>query len=65
MIHRFSSRRQRLGESFLAERLRGAQSYDRIAGFFSSPILEVAGEELQSVSGTVRLVCNSVIEASA
>ena len=63
MIHRFSSRRQRLGESFLAERLRGARSYDRIAGFFSSSILEVAGEELQSVSGTVRLVCNSVIDA--
>jgi len=46
MIHRFSPRRQRLGESFLAERLRGAQSYDRIAGFFSSSILEVADEEL-------------------
>jgi superfamily II DNA or RNA helicase len=63
MIHRFSSRRQRLGESFLAERLRGAQSYDRIAGYFSSSILEVAGEELESVSGTVRMVCNSVIDA--
>ncbi|MCF7997124.1 MAG: helicase SNF2, partial [Chromatiaceae bacterium] len=63
MVNRFSSRRQRLGESFLAERLRGAQSDDRIAGFFSSSILEVAGEELQSVSGTVRLICNSVIDA--
>jgi hypothetical protein len=50
----FSSRRRRLDHSFLAERLRGAQGYDRIAGFFSSSILEVAGEELESVSGTVR-----------
>ena len=59
MIHRFSSRRCRLDHSFLAGRLRGAQRYDRIAGFFSSSILEVAGEELESVSGAVRLVCNS------
>jgi superfamily II DNA or RNA helicase len=62
-INRFSSRRRRLDHSFLAERLRGARRYDRIAGFFSSSILEVAGEELESVSGTVRLVCNSIIDA--
>jgi superfamily II DNA or RNA helicase len=61
MIKRFSSRRDRLDHSFLAERLRGAQRYDRIAGFFSSSVLEVAGEALESVSGSVRLVCNSVI----
>jgi superfamily II DNA or RNA helicase len=63
MLNRFSSRQQRLDHSFLAERLRRARSYDRIAGFFSSSILEVAGEELESVSGPVRLVCNSVIDA--
>ncbi|MFB1485900.1 MULTISPECIES: hypothetical protein [unclassified Thiocapsa] len=62
MINRFSSRRRRLDHSFLAERLRGAQGYDRIAGFFSSSIMEVAGEELESVSGPVRLVCNSIID---
>lgn len=62
MIHRFSSRRQRLDRSFLGERLRGARGYDRIAGFFSSSLLEVAGEELESVSGTVRLVCNSGLD---
>ena len=55
MLNRFSSRRQRLDHSFLVERLRGAQSYDRIAGLFSSSILEVAGEKLESVSGPVRL----------
>jgi hypothetical protein len=44
-MHRHSSRRvPSLGKSFLAERLRGAHSYDRIAGYFSSSILEVAGE---------------------
>ncbi|MDG4596169.1 MAG: helicase-related protein [Candidatus Contendobacter sp.] len=62
MIHRFSSRRCRLDHSFLAGRLRGAQRYDRIAGFFSSSILEVAGEELESVAGPVRLVCNSGLD---
>ena len=62
MIHRFSSRHRRLDHSFLTARLRGASAYDRIAGFFSSSILEVAGEELESVTGTVRLVCNSVID---
>ncbi len=61
-MNRFSSRRHRLDRSFLAERLRGAQGYDRIAGFFSSSILEVAGEELESVSGPVRLICNSIID---
>lgn len=62
MIHRFSSRRCRLDRSFLAERLRGARRYDRIAGFFSSSILEVAGEELESIAGPVRLVCNSGLD---
>ena len=61
MIDRFSSRRHRLDQSFLAEPLRGAQCYDRIARFFSSSILEVPGEELESVAGSVRLVCNSII----
>ena len=59
MITRYSSRRQRLDRSFLAERLRGAQRYDRIAGYFSSSLLEVAGEELELVAGQIRVVCNS------
>lgn len=59
MINRFSSRRHRVDRSFLNERLRNARSYDRIAGYFSSSILEVAGEELESVSGKVRIICNS------
>lgn len=59
MITRFSSRRQHLDRAFLADRLKGAQSYDRIAGYFSSSLLEVAGEEIESISGKVRVICNS------
>jgi len=62
-MQRHSSRRvPSLGKSFLAERLRGARSYDRIAGYFSSSILEVAGEELESMSGKVRIICNSELD---
>lgn len=59
MIYRYSSRRQRLDKAFLDEKLRDALAYDRIAGFFTSSILEVAGEAIESVKGVVRVVCNS------
>ena len=59
MIERHSSRRRPLDAGFLTDRLVGAKSYDRIAGYFSSSILEVAGEALESVQGTIRVVCNS------
>lgn len=59
MLHRFSSRRQSLDRSFLAARLGNARSYDRIAGYFSSSLLELVGEALDSVQGTIRVVCNS------
>ena len=61
MIERHSSRRRPLDAGFLTERLTGARSYDRIAGYFSSSILEVAGEALESVEGKIRVVCNSVL----
>lgn len=63
LIRRFSSRRQRLDRSFLTERLAGAKSYDRIAGYFCGSILETAGEALESVQGTIRVVCNSGLRA--
>ena len=59
MIKRHSSRRQPLDRGFLAQRLAGAKGYDRIAGYFSSSILEVAGEALEAVEGKIRVVCNS------
>ena len=58
-IRRFSSRRQKLDKSFLAARLTGAQAYDRIAGYFCGSIIETAGEALESVTGPIRVVCNS------
>ena len=61
MLNRYSSRRRRLDAGFLDTRLAGARSYDRIAGYFSSSILEVAGEALQGVAGPVRVVCNSAL----
>lgn len=62
LINRFSSRVKRLDRVFLNEKLKNAKSYDRIAGFFSSSILEIAGEEIESISGTVRLICNACLE---
>ena len=59
MIQRHSSRRQPLDAAFLTACLANAKGYDRIAGYFSSSILEVAGEALDTVQGQVRVVCNS------
>ena len=59
MIQRHSSRRHPLDAAFLTVRLANAKGYDRIAGYFSSSILEVAGEALETVEGKIRLVCNS------
>jgi hypothetical protein len=65
MIQRFSSRRSPL-KDFLAARLHEARRYDRIAGFFSSSLLEVAGEALERMTPEggktcVRVVCNSCL----
>lgn len=59
MVKRYSSRNEKLDEAFLNKKLVKAKSYDRIAGYFCSSILEVAGEAIEAVSGTVRVVCNS------
>src|SRR5699024_6929720 len=40
-----------------------AKSYDRIAGYFSSSILEVAGEDIEKVNGKVRIICNSDLDS--
>ena len=64
MISRHSSRRQALDASFLTARLAGALRYDRIAGYFSASILEVAGEALENIEGKIRVVCNSALSLS-
>ncbi|MDN5871100.1 MAG: hypothetical protein L0H73_10345 [Nitrococcus sp.] len=58
-ITRFSSRRRPLDAAYFNDTLAGARSYDRIAGYFSSSILEIAGEAIDKVTGRVRVVCNS------
>ena len=59
MITRYSSRRESISDSLLNERLKEAKSYDRIAGYFRSSIFEVAGESIDSISGKIRVICNS------
>lgn len=61
MIQRFSSLRQRLDHVFLADRLQGARSYKRIAGYFRSSILELVGEQIEGIKD-VRIVCNSELD---
>jgi hypothetical protein len=58
-MQRYSSRRKGLDKDFINQKLKGAVSYDRIAGFFRSSILEVAGEALEKLEGTIRVVCNT------
>lgn len=62
MLQRHSSRRTRLDQSVLNQRLEGAVSYDRIAGYFRSSLFEVAGEALSKVAGPIRIICNSDID---
>lgn len=62
MLQRHSSRRTRLDQSVLNQRLAGAVSYDRIAGYFRSSLFEVAGEALAQVTGPIRIICNSDID---
>lgn len=59
MIHRYSSRITRLDQSFLNDKLKKAANYDRIAGYFSSSILEIAGESIHEMDGRIRIICNS------
>lgn len=56
-IRRFSSHTHRLDASFLLQHLKGAKSYKRIAGYFTSSLFEVAGEVLEDIP-EVRIVCN-------
>ncbi len=61
-LRRFSSRRQRLDHAFLNEKLKGARSYRRIAGYFRSSIFELVGEEIAGIP-KVQVICNSELDA--
>lgn len=50
--------------AFLRRRLPNALSYDRIAGYFSSSLLPLIQEQLDSVQQKTRLVCNSHVTGS-
>lgn len=60
-LTRFSSRHGRLDQAFLADRLRGATTYDRIAGYFRSSIFELVGEEIDTIK-KVRIVANADLD---
>lgn len=61
LISRFSSRNQRLSHVFLKDRLKGAATYDRIAGYFRSSIFDLIHEEISTI-GRVRIVCNADLD---
>lgn len=56
-IRQFFSRAHRLDSSFLLEHLKGARSYKRIAGYFTSSLFEVANELLEAIP-EFKIVCN-------
>lgn len=60
-LSRFSSRHGRLSQVYLADRLKTAKSYDRIAGYFRSSIFELVGEEIDGIE-TVRIVANADLD---
>lgn len=60
-IRRFSSRTERLDTEFLAESLKGAAKYFRIAGYFRSSIFELVGEEIAKIP-EVKIICNSELD---
>ena len=49
MFKRYSSRRRPLDTGLLTPQLTGARSYDRIAGYFFSSLLEVVSETLITI----------------
>jgi len=62
MITRHSSRILPIDKSFLVSKLDHATGYDRIAGYFSSSIFEVADEVMDTISGPVRVICNTHLD---
>lgn len=62
-LQRYSSRTADLHGDFLAEALKGARRYLRIAGYFRSSVFEVAGEALEAVP-EVKILCNSDLDAA-
>lgn len=62
LIKRYSSRRESLSDSLFDKNLKNARDYDRIAGYFNSSILEIAGEYVDEIDGKIRVICNSDLD---
>ncbi len=60
-LRRYSSRREPLDRAFLAEKLKGAKSYWRIAGYFASSIFELLDEVVESIE-EIKILCNSELD---
>ncbi len=60
-LKRFSSRTEKLDTEFLAEALKGASKYFRIAGYFRSSVFELVGEEIAQIP-EVKIICNSELD---
>ncbi len=61
LLRRFSSRSGRLSHVFLKDRLKGARTYRRIAGYFRSSIFELVDEEIEGLD-LIEIVCNSDLD---
>ena len=61
MITRHSSRHGPLTD-LLSDRLKGASSYTRLAGYFRSSIFDLVYEDIENVPD-VRIICNSELDA--
>lgn len=61
VLKRFSSRTEKLDSEFLAETLKGASKYFRIAGYFRSSVFELVGEEIAQIP-EVKIICNSELD---
>ncbi len=60
-IQRYSTRTDNLIKNLLAQRLKGALKYKRIAGYFRSSFFELVGEEIANIP-EVKIVCNSDLD---
>ncbi len=60
-LRRYSSRREPLDQAFLVEKLTGAQSYCRIAGYFASSIFELLEEVVDGIE-EIKILCNSELD---
>src|ERR1700682_5423353 len=60
-LRRFSPRTGRLSHVFLKDRLKGARTYRRIAGYFRSSIFELVDEEIEGID-SIEIVCNSDLD---